>query len=155
MRIACTLTIVWGGGVPAEGGVPARGGTCPGVPWGVLAWGVPVQGGTCPGGLPAHGGACLGQGGTCPGGWVPVQGVSCDLSHHAFDVTYMLPPHQQSVSTSAAAYIVWPRCMLGYNPPLWTEWQTGAKILPCPKLRLRVVTMDLKFSHKYTLHDYL
>ena len=24
-------------------------------------------------------------------------------------------------------------------PPLWTEWQTGAKILPCPKLRLRAV----------------
>ena len=23
--------------------------------------------------------------------------------------------------------------------PLWTEWQTGAKILPCPKLRLRAV----------------
>ena len=30
----------------------------------------------------------------------------------------------------------------GYLPrysPLWTEWQTGAKILPCPKLRLRAV----------------
>ena len=25
------------------------------------------------------------------------------------------------------------------TPLLWTEWQTGAKILPCPKLRLRVV----------------
>ena len=25
------------------------------------------------------------------------------------------------------------------TPPLWTEWQTGAKILPCPKLRLRAV----------------
>ena len=24
--------------------------------------------------------------------------------------------------------------------PVWTEWQTGAKILPCPKLRLRAVT---------------
>ena len=24
--------------------------------------------------------------------------------------------------------------------PLWTEWQTGAKILPWPKLRLRAVT---------------
>ena len=37
---------------------------------------------------------------------VPVGGVSCDLSHHTFDVTCMLPPHQLSVSTSAAAYIV-------------------------------------------------
>ena len=25
------------------------------------------------------------------------------------------------------------------RPPLWTEWQTGVKILPCPKLRLRAV----------------
>ena len=24
-------------------------------------------------------------------------------------------------------------------PPLWTEWQTGVKILPCPKFRLRAV----------------
>ena len=24
-------------------------------------------------------------------------------------------------------------------PPLWTEWQTGVKILPCPKLRLRAI----------------
>ena len=24
-------------------------------------------------------------------------------------------------------------------PPPWTEWQTGAKILPCPKLRMRAV----------------
>ena len=27
--------------------------------------------------------------------------------------------------------------------PLWTEWQTGAKILPCPKLRLRAVITPL------------
>ena len=26
------------------------------------------------------------------------------------------------------------------TPPLWTEWQTGAKILPCPKLCLQAVT---------------
>ena len=25
------------------------------------------------------------------------------------------------------------------SPLLWTEWQTGVKILPCPKLRLRAV----------------
>ena len=25
------------------------------------------------------------------------------------------------------------------SPPPWTEWQTGVKILPCPKLRLRAV----------------
>ena len=27
------------------------------------------------------------------------------------------------------------------DPPLWTEWQTGVKLLPCPKLRLRAVTI--------------
>ena len=30
--------------------------------------------------------------------------------------------------------------------PLWTEWQTGAKILPCPKIRLRAV----KIARFYT-----
>ena len=25
------------------------------------------------------------------------------------------------------------------EPPLWTEWQTGTNILPCPKPRLRAV----------------
>ena len=29
------------------------------------------------------------------------------------------------------------------HPLLWTAWQTGVKILPCPKLHLRVVTMCL------------
>ena len=27
-------------------------------------------------------------------------------------------------------------------PPLWTEWQTGVKILPCPKLRLGAVIIE-------------
>ena len=27
------------------------------------------------------------------------------------------------------------------HAPPWTEWQTGAKILPCPKLRLRAVNI--------------
>ena len=47
---------------------------------------------------------------------VSARGVCpCDLSHHAFDVTCVLPPHPLSVNTSAAAYIVRPRCMLGYH----------------------------------------
>ena len=29
------------------------------------------------------------------------------------------------------------------RPPLWTEWQTGVKILPCPKLRLRAVKITI------------
>ena len=28
------------------------------------------------------------------------------------------------------------------STPLWTEWQTGANILPCPKLRLRAVIIE-------------
>ena len=31
-------------------------------------------------------------------------------------------------------------------PPPWTEWQTGAKILPCPKLRLRAVITPKSFK---------
>ena len=30
-------------------------------------------------------------------------------------------------------------CTCPGTPPLWTEWQTGAKILPFPKLHLRAV----------------
>ena len=30
------------------------------------------------------------------------------------------------------------------RPPLWTEWQTGAKILPCPKLRLWAVIIGFR-----------
>ena len=54
-------------------------------------------------------------------GEVPAQGclpggVPCDLSHHAFDVTCMLPPHQLRLDTSAAAYIVLTHCILGPPP---------------------------------------
>ena len=45
----------------------------------------------------------------------------------------------------------------GADPPLWTEWRTGAKILPCPKLRLREVKIIKNLSlylHKctFTMH---
>ena len=67
------------------------------------------------GGLFAQVGVSAGRGGgvSARGGAV----VSYDLSHHAFDVTCMLSQHQLSVNTSAAAYIAWPWCMMGYNPP--------------------------------------
>ena len=68
--------------------------------------GVPAQGCTCPRGVPAQGVYlpvwCTCLGGTCPGG------VPCDLSHHAFDVTCMLPPHQLRHINSAPAYILLP-----------------------------------------------
>ena len=43
-----------------------------------------------------HGRGHVWQGGVWP----------CDLSHHAFDVTCMLPPHQLRPTNSAAPYIV-------------------------------------------------
>ena len=34
-----------------------------------------------------------------------------------------------------------PAMHVGILPPPWTEWQTGTKLLPCPKPRLRMVNM--------------
>ena len=97
MRTARLLTIsqhaLW------PGRVPAWRGTCPG---GCTCWGEYMPGGTWPGGgLPR---------------WVPAWGVSCDLSHHAFDVTCMLTPHLLSVSTCAAPYSV-TQVLAGIHPP--------------------------------------
>ena len=61
--------------------------------------------GPLPGGVSAKGVSAGGVG-----------GVPCDLSHDAFDVTCMLPPHQLRPNTSAAAYIVLAHCMMGYTP---------------------------------------
>ena len=56
-----------------------------------------------PGGLLTRG-AYLG--GLLPRGVSYLGDVPCDLSHHAFDVTCMLPPHQLKPTNSAAAYIL-------------------------------------------------
>ena len=100
MRTARTLT-VHGGCLPRGCLLGGGGGCLPEgcLPRGVSAWGVFAQGGIC------LGVGCL------PGG------VPCDLSHDAFDVTCMLPPHQLRPNTSAAAYIVLAHCMMGYTPP--------------------------------------
>ena len=58
-----------------------------------------APGGVCSGGV-CSGGYLL-QGGACP--W---EGIPCDPSHHAFDVTCMLSCHQLRLITSAGAYIV-------------------------------------------------
>ena len=87
-------------------------------------------GGLCPGGLP---------GGVCPGG------VPCDLSHHAFDVTCMLPPHQLRATNSAAAYIVVVQGMMGYTPPVNRITDT-CKNITFPQLHLRVVIIDWRTS---------
>ena len=96
VRTACLLTVCvcMGGGICPGGvcpGVCLPGGVCPvGVSswWGMFAWGVSAWAGVCLGQVSAWG------------------GVPCDLSHHAFDVTCMLPPHQLRPSNNAAAYIL-------------------------------------------------
>ena len=128
MRTVHTLTVEGGGGYLPGGflprRVPAQGGTCPG---GTCLGGVPARGVYLPGGCTCHGG-CTCWGGYWPGGvpawgvYLPggctcLGGVPCDLSHHAFDVTCMLPPHQLRPTNSTAAYIVLVQGMLGYTPP--------------------------------------
>ena len=110
-----------------------------------------------------RGGGYLTWGGVWPRGCLTqgmsdLGGVPYDLSHHAFDVTCMLPPHQLRPTSSAAAYIL----LVGHvtckacwdtKPPLphceQNSWHTPMKILPCPKLRLRaVITIVLFFQAK-------
>ena len=47
----------------------------------------------------------------------------------------------------------WSRGVPAQALPLWTEWQTGAKILPCPKLRLRVVKIGTITPNQSLLSD--
>ena len=105
-------------GVSLLGGVPAQGVPAQGVP----AWGVPAQGVCLPRGISLPGGACLGV--SLPGG------VPCDLSHHAFDVTCMLPPHQLRPTNSAAAYIV----LIGHVT-YKASWDTHPPPSPCEQNR--------------------
>ena len=83
----------------------------------VCSWGgVSAPGGSALGGICSQGsalGGCLLMGGvwsqegcvSAPGGGL-LWGIPCDLSHHGFDLTCMLPPHQLRPTNSAAAYIV-------------------------------------------------
>ena len=108
---------------PTYGGSPCRGVS---LPWGVSFWGglllgVPPSWGPPSGGVPPSwaislpGGASF-LGGLLQGGVSLLGGSPCQGS---------LPPSRGVVSQHA----------LRQTPPLWTEWQTGVKILPCPKLR--------------------
>ena len=126
MRTACLLPVSpsmycsrGGGGVPARGGVPAQGVAGPGGvpgPRGVPAWGVYLVRGAC----------------TWSGGVYLVQGCTWSMG----------------CTWSGGCTWSWEVYLPGGVPawgvptqvlPLWTEWQTGVKILPCPKLRLRAV----------------
>ena len=114
-----------GGCTCLGGGVTARGCTCLGV---YLPWGVPALGCTCLGYL-SRGCTWLGgipAWGYLPGG-VPAEGFTCP------------------------GWCTCPGGTCPCTPPLWTEWQTGAKILPSPKLRLRAVNINKKWSLVVTL----
>ena len=65
-----------------------------------------------PGGVPARG--VPARGCTCPGG------CTC-----------------QGVYLPEGCTCQWVGYLPRYSSPLWTEWQTGTKILPCPKIHLR------------------
>ena len=58
-----------------------------------------------------------------------------------------MPPLEQPRTPPGATMHAPPRATThtprsNYACPPWTEWQTGVKILPCPKLRLRAVNND-------------
>ena len=89
--------------------------------------GVSIQGGSSSGGVLHPGGLHLGglQLGVSPSGGSPLGGVPCDLSHHAFDVTCMLPSHQLRHTNCAPAYILpgHVTCNASWDthPPPWTD----------------------------------
>ena len=73
------------------------------------------------------------RGVSLPGGGGVVslpEGVPCDLSHHAFDVTCMLPPHQLRHINSAPAYILLPghvTCKACWDTPPPVDRHTPVK----------------------------
>ena len=127
------------GGSPSWGGSPSRGDSPSGggggspspgsLSRGVLhPGGLLHRGGLHPGGFSIPGGVLHpGRGGSPPGGVSILGGVPCDISHHAFDVTCLLPPHQLRHINSAPAYILLPghltckACWDTHPPPLWTD----------------------------------
>ena len=123
------------------------------LPRGVSAGGV-FPGGVCRGCLPR--GGCL-PGGCLPRGCLPhthtsVKRITDTCENTRMHSRRMHTTHLLTVSQHAlpgglylprGVYLPWGCTCLGGtssgNPPLWTEWQTGAKILPCPEFRLRAV----------------
>ena len=94
---------------------------------GVSAQGVPAWGCICLGVYLPRGCTCLG--GTCQEVYLP-RGCTC------WGCTYLWGvPAWGLYLPGGCTCLGVPAQVL----PLWTEWQTGAKILPCPKLRLRAV----------------
>ena len=81
---------------------------------------VTIRGGSPSGGFSIGGEGSPSGGFSIRGGSPLGGGVPCDLSHHAFDVTCMLPAHQLRPTNSAAAYILlvmWPAMYAGIPTP--------------------------------------
>ena len=135
-----------GGGVSAPGGCLLRGAVCS--RGGCLLRGCLLPGGVCLGGclLPGwcllwwgvySGGSALGVSapgecllpGRCllPGGCLLLGGV-CSLGVSA-------PRGVSAWGGVCSQGVVSQHALRQTPPPLWTEWQTGAKILPWPQLR--------------------
>ena len=115
------------GGSPSQGGSPSWGVLHPGdspsggfsIPGGLFIWGVPPSHGAL------HPRGALHPTGLSISGGSPSGGVPSDLSHHAFDVTCMLPPHQLRHTNCAPAYILpgHVTCNASWDthPPPWTD----------------------------------
>ena len=97
--------------------------------------GVLHPGGSPSGGFSIQGGSPSGGFSIWEGGWGSPSrregGLPCDLSHHAFDVTCMLLPHQLRPTNSAAAYIV----LVGHVT-CKASWDTTP--LPCEQNHTRL-----------------
>ena len=90
-----------------------------------------APGGTCLGVVYLLSGGCTFLGAYLPSGGVPAQwGCTCPVGVYLPGVYLPGGMYLPILCTCPGTF------------PLWTEWQTGAKILPCPKLRLRAVTIS-------------
>ena len=113
------------------------------------------------GGALSPGGVYLVPGGVylVSGGVLSIRGVYLVQGYLVWGGVYLVPGGTCSGGcTCSGGYLVWggtwsggmylvpgvpaPGGTWSGTPPLWTEWQTGAKILPCPKLRLRAVKIQ-------------
>ena len=117
-----------------------------------------------PGGVCLLRGLCLPMGAVCTVRCLP-GGVPCDLSHYAFEVTWMLSLVQLRLKSNAGVYIVlvmWPGKEYWDTPLLWTAFLTNTcENITFPQLLLRAVTSHGSTSklvwciskHGYLLDD--
>ena len=135
-RIRTGRSLLPGGGVSAPRAVCFRGGVCSQagclLPGGCLLWGWGVCSG---GGVSTPGGGVSASRGVSVPGW----GVSAPGGVSALGDLLWGGLLLGGVCSQGGCLLpgkVWyPSMHWGRHPPLWTEWQTGVKILPWPQLR--------------------